>query len=407
MTEKKSFFSKYGIVTDLFMSVIFFLNTVSIMTFGRLYFPVMEIGPVMMWAPGILVFAFLVIRRLRINQIVMILLHLLAGWLFCTAIYYISGRAVWVVIYMIISAIANLCYSMGHRYKPDLKADGRVAYDTLYLSMIAHVVVLIALAISDSPEMVTQVTINAVYIVILYIAARQLDIFEVSYYHNLHSSTQPVGSIRKQNHLMILLIVTGILFALAALSFIPMEPLVKGLMYIIGVVVRFLISLGPKEEIRFTSEDRDVFADMPQEVAEPDPIAEMILTIIASVIIIAIAFFVFYIIINWLSRLFRNFSNASDVKAVTEDKAITDIVESIRPGPFGRHRRRDFGKGHEKEIRKRFYGKMRKGISDGLPIRSSSSPQQIRDILRSSGDDITELTKEYERVRYNGGDKNV
>ena len=100
-------------------------------------------------------------------------------------------------------------------------------------------------------------------------------------------------------------------------------------------------------------------------------------------------------------RLFRNFTHAADHEIVTEDKAITDLVEKIKPEEKERHIRRDFGKGHEREIRKKFYVKMRRGISDGLPISASSSPGQIRDMLRSGGDhEIDGLTVEYEKVRY-------
>ena len=86
----------------------------------------------------------------------------------------------------------------------------------------------------------------------------------------------------------------------------------------------------------------------------------------------------------------------------TDDGIIVDTIEDISPDQkIHKARYHDFGEGHEYRIRKKFYTKTRRAMRDGLPVSSSSTPGQIETALLANGDDeISELRKEYENVRY-------
>ena len=94
----------------------------------------------------------------------------------------------------------------------------------------------------------------------------------------------------------------------------------------------------------------------------------------------------------------------SDEKVIeNENDAVIDIIEKTVPKKAGRKRlSRDFGTGEEAQIRKKYYQTVSRAIRAGVPVKDSSSPRQIEEMLLEKGDpSISELTSRYESVRYN------
>ena len=87
---------------------------------------------------------------------------------------------------------------------------------------------------------------------------------------------------------------------------------------------------------------------------------------------------------------------------MTEDENLVDTIEDIQPEKRQSFTRsHNFGKGYERRIRKQFYDKTRRAMKKGLPVSNSSTPGQIENVLLAGGDrEISELRKEYEKVRY-------
>ena len=75
MTEKKSIFIKYALMTDIMMSLIFFLNLTTIQRLGTLYLPLINLASVISLAPALLIVSFVFLRRLRIKNYQMIYLN--------------------------------------------------------------------------------------------------------------------------------------------------------------------------------------------------------------------------------------------------------------------------------------------------------------------------------------------
>ena len=129
-----------------------------------------------------------------------------------------------------------------------------------------------------------------------------------------------------------------------------------------------------------------------------DPI---LLKIIVLVVFLFLIVTFFISLVAAIRAFIAKYSTADDNKAADSDGAVIDLIENVDKSGRTRKDHIDFGKGYEKEIRKKFYHKVRKGMKAGLPIGKTSSPRQIERVLASEGDaSISPLTDSYEKVRY-------
>gem|GEM_PF-6886401 len=127
--------------------------------------------------------------------------------------------------------------------------------------------------------------------------------------------------------------------------------------------------------------------ELPAPPPEPSYIADAVLRAAAALIIGGGAIYLVYAV---LKRLYGNFRPAET----------GDVEEKLdREGRVGRALRRlsarDFGRGEERRIRKRYY----KAVVRQKELKPQST-DTTGDILRRSKADMAELTQEYERVRY-------
>ena len=207
--------------------------------------------------------------------------------------------------------------------------------------------------------------------------------------------------LRKQNNKTIAGLLAIITVALLALTVFPIDWLSNILLTgikVIGSFIVFLISAIAK----FFKDDSTVtipmqVAELSEQGGEINPYLEIFGRMLAFLFLTV----VLILIINAVRILIRN-APRFNKEEVDESGALTDTIEDIRPEKRSfTTKGLNFGTGHERRIRKQFYNKTRRAMKKGLPVSNSSTPGQIENVLLSSGDhEISELRKEYEKVRY-------
>lgn len=399
--EKKPFFVRAGYECDLLMSFVCFLTVASGLMMSLCYVQVISIPYPLQMLPAVMVPLFVLIRRLRIKNITMIIAHALAVVIFMTFFYEISGHNYGGTVYITISLVLNVIYSMVQRYT---SKSIRVGNEGVIFSLVLHVFFFLLLVIVKRTDMLIYLTLNAVLLITCYFVARQLNVFEDKYFHNMHSRTQAVDDVRKQNHYTILIIVFGIIFSVVVMIFFPtsiITNILRKLIYGILWLLSKILPNGPKEN------EEDSFGDamsmMDQETMDEGK-SSLLVTVLANIALAILAILFFYLLITTLIAIFKRFRHADDVEKTRQSDAVVDIIESVDPkkkssGAASSH---DFGSGYEKEIRKKYYRTVKKAMKQGAAVKNSSSPGQIEDLIQQKGDpSISELTSLYESIRYN------
>ena len=410
MTDKNTSprFVSDNLSVDILMSLIFCVSMMSIEVLSMEYFAIGSVTYTNLLATSFLCIVFVFIRRLRIPQVLMIGLHFLAGAIYLTAFYFIvlygSDIALGGIIFMGICIFILFVHSMRHRWS---KGQKQVALDNLLVSMSLHTVLLFCMAVMGFFGQTFYIFLDAIFIVALHFAPRQLDVFERRYYHNLHSSTQPIKNIKSQNHLTIIVVFGGVFFALFMLLFMPVEAISKAFQGIAAAVLGFIgwiITLI--NNWAFSGADK--YVDHGDSLVNPDTQnyepsdASMIFTVI---IIVIISITLFTLIVISFRRLLKRFQNAEGSEKVVENDAVVDIIEDVPKKKRFSRRQLDFGSGEEGKIRRLYYNAVTRAMKKGLVVKASSSPRQIEGQMKETGDlSISELTSRYESVRYNKKD---
>jgi len=403
MTEtdrRSAFFVGHGFGVDFLMSLLFFFGISSLGIFLVCYVHFIRVYYWVQFTAIAVVLAFVFIRRMRIGLFPMLFLHLLVTGIYCVIIYYTlrsvsspDGGA----FYLALLLLANIIYSLKQRVT---RSTTRVRNDGFIFLLIIHVILFIIFIVSGYHFRLSMITTNAILIVTCFFVARQFDTFESKYYHNIHSATQPVSSIKKQNRFIVLLVVGGILFSVIMLLVAPTDEISKFLSSILLAFVRWIAGFFPSETVKPSAAD---MLDQKTPSTEEEFSKTSFVNILAAISVIIIAILLFVTVVTLIIEIVKRFRNIEPVKKTVENDAVTDVIESLGSGKEKKRSfRHDFGEGYEKEIRKKYYQKVSHAIKKGLPIKASSSPHQIEKIIKRSGDpSITELTSQYESVRYN------
>ncbi len=277
------------------------------------------------------------------------------------------------------------------------KRELRAVPDGVYFSMALHLLLLISVGFSVS---LYPLLVDAVLILMCYLTARQIDVFENTYFHSINSSSQPSAAIRRNNRLTVIVLVISVMFALCMIFIFPYEAFYAMLLALAKLLVDILLPYREGEDI-VPNGDLASQRDMLPPVAEeglPFP-----LKIVGAIIVILLTMFILNLLYNFIMRLIRNFRLPDEDIIQERDDVVTDIIEELdHTTVASKLKRKDFGKGEEYRIRKKYYDKVRKAIKKGVDIRKSSTPKQIESLIAASGDkSIRELTPLYENVRYN------
>lgn len=408
MTDKakKSRFVSDYLVIDIMSSLMVCFSVISVAVIGLVYFTVSALSYRHLCTLTFVSVAFVFLRRLRIPQFLMIASHFIAGALYLALYYYYildgTPELLGATIFMGTCVFALFIHSMTYRYS---KKTRHILFDNLVVFLSVHSVLIFTLVVMGATGKTFYILLDSIMLVVLHFAARQLDVFDTKYYHNLHSSTQPIKSMKSQNHYSIFLIFGGIMFALILLLFMPVETISAFIQGVIGAVFSFLgyiLNLLNKWAHGSGSEYNNHGAELVQPDAEnyePSD-ASMIITII---IIVAIALLLFFIVINAIRRLIKRFQLAEGSEKVIErNDAVIDIIEEVPKTKKISGKHLDFGEGYEGKIRKQYYNTVTRAIRKGITVKKGTSPRQIEQQIKEKGDpSISELTSLYESVRYN------
>ena len=414
MTDKKQKgprFVSSGLVVDLLLSISTAITLTSLESISLYYLTIANIYYSHLISTTIVCAAFVLIRRLRIPQVLMIGLHFVAGGIYLYLLYLFNMRfhknPTASVICIGICVFFLFIHSMLHRYAHRSK---HVAFDTLIVTLSIHAVILIGFIVMQSPYGAFYTLLNAIFIVILYCVARQIDVFETRYYHNLHSSTQPVRSIRTQNIYSIFLIFGGIGLALAILLVLPVDAIAKvfqNFAYLVfGLIGRFIewINSGgttadPGDEEADWTDLLNKLQAQDAEKSEPSPFSVVLTMIIFGILFVLL----FVFLIKTLILIMKHFRHEEGEEKVVENDAVVDIIEEVPKTKLAPSlSRQDFGEGYEGKIRKQYYQRVARAMKKGLKVKPSTSPRQIEEEIKNQGDpSISELTSLYESVRYN------
>ena len=202
-----------GIVPDILESLVTAITFISFGMFCILYFPYLYLGYGHLLTMILVTIAFCFIRRLRINQLLMIGLHLVFGAAFLFLLHIIFFQFlkndITNTIFVGIIIFVLFIFSILKRYRRRIE---RSSFDSVVVALCVHVFMLLGSTFGAIPVDLSTILFDAILIVILYLSGRQLSVFESSYYHNLHSSTQPIHSIKRQNYISLLYLFGGVLF---------------------------------------------------------------------------------------------------------------------------------------------------------------------------------------------------
>ena len=237
-----------GIVPDILESLVTAITFISFGMFCILYFPYLYLGYGHLLTMILVTIAFCFIRRLRINQLLMIGLHLVFGAAFLFLLHIIFFQFlkndITNTIFVGIIIFVLFIFSILKRYRRRIE---RSSFDSVVVALCVHVFMLLGSTFGAIPVDLSTILFDAILIVILYLSGRQLSVFESSYYHNLHSSTQPIHSIKRQNYISLLYLFGGVLFALIMLVLVPINPILSTLSKVMPLIGRFFgKKIGPR-----------------------------------------------------------------------------------------------------------------------------------------------------------------
>lgn len=397
MTDRKQLFVKYGLLADLMLGLIAYLTVQSAQMFVMFgYITALNMRFRFVVIPVIYAFVFLFLRRLRVRQSLMIGSHLAFIVLSCIAVYFITGANSYEMIGVISSAVIQAVYSLKQRYRIE---DFVVRSDILYVAMTVNIITFIIISYHKKADFISLILINTVLAVTFFFVARQSNILDVAYYHSLRSETQNVNSVKRQNRLSMIVIVLGIAVSLFLLYTFPTDAVTRAIMAFIGALLRLIFSHVPKgEEIKPASPE-DLNLNLPYET--PDGSEPIFLKVIVLMIFLVVVVTFFVSLVTAIRAFLARYSVAGGKPVADSDGAVIDLIETVGKTERSSRTSMDFGKGYEKEIRKKFYNKVRKGMKAGLPIGRTSSPRQIERVLSAGGDSaINDITDRYEKVRY-------
>ncbi len=417
MTEtkiKRPRFVRVNLFIDILMSFVFCLSTMSLSVVMRWYLQLFELDYAHILTTLVPAILFVFIRRFRIRLLPMLLAHVSCMAVYVYVMYQVlklqgGSLAAVCAVFLGITCFAGFIYSMKQRIRTTI---AHVTYDVFITSFTLQIILYILCVILKAESCTGYILSHAVIIALLYFIARQIYTFDNRYYHNLHSPTQPVSKIKKQNYMTISTIFGGTFIALLLLFFFPTEGLTRIITKIIRVIVYIVykiadfLSFKDLGETDYGGEGTDLSSLIG---SGDDGYEPTILTkIIVVIIIMALACVVVYLTISAIRLFIKMFRQAEETERVVENESVVDIIENLTPkkSRVFRNEKKDFGSGEEKEVRKKYYRTVQKAIYSGADIRSSSSPKQIESVIKEKGDQsISELTSRYQSVRYGKKEK--
>ena len=395
--NRKKLFATDDFVVDLLMSLVFALSSISVEFVAIRYVQLsIPYHVVMLQLLVVMIYTFL--RRLQLDIRVILAAHpvvmFLTLWTFKTIgkRYYSDWFASLFLFFIILSAMIYSLSCLGKRSTMRAKPEG------IYFSLFIHF--LLFFAVGNS-VMIYPILVDAAIMVMCYLAARQLDVFEKRYSHSINTSSQSSSAIRKNNRLTVVILLLSVMVSLCALFLFPYDAFYRMLLFILRMIFKLINSLVDEPETADQDFGERFDLELEQDAGETPLLIKVILSIVAVGIALLLLNFFGTLIVNLIRNLrLPKFEMYKD-KNIEDDRIVTDLIEDIGHDRK-KIRRRDMGKGEEYRIRKKYYDTVRRAAKRGVDIRTSSTPGQIEKLILESGDSsISELTPIYQEIRYN------
>lgn len=410
MTEEQPM--RESFIAELLLSVIAAVTLLSCLLFIRGFSEFINVSVYAQLIPLILAGLHTFVRRKWTGLLPCFLMHAAVSLAFYFAVISIPaaefGSCVSNKVYLAVIVTVFTMFSISYRLNPVL-----LASESQFIALPACVIpVCCAIyVIIGHTELVSMLGVHIMIIAVIYIVMRQIAVFDEKYYHSIRKSSRPVKFLKRQNYITAASLVVIFVISFTVLRLIPVSVLsdkISNLLRsLIPVIIRAFINLMIAildlidRLFRGVSTADELTGDLEipeEELMNDEPWLRVVAGILAVLILIGLV----VLVINSIRLLIQNAPRYRKEKAVTNSDAIVDTIEDIRPGKKAAvSRGHDFGKGHERRIRKQFYEKTKRAMKKGLPVSSSSTPGQIEKVLTENGDnEFPPLKKEYENIRY-------
>ena len=393
-------------LAEALLSLIIALTIMSWLLIIRATDEFVATSPVAQYLPLILVLIHFVIRRKVLN-----LLPCFVTTVVASAVFYFLMVLIPVTgygccgankFYLGANVFAFTVFSVQYRLRPLLKAGDT---NLLLFAVLSLPPFGILYFFTMRHDIFNLFISNSVASAVMYLFLRQFAIFGSRYYHSISKSSVPLKQLKKQNYMTGIYLSEFFLILFLVLTLVPLlifsnfvsdlfASILPVIFTAIFAFINFLGSLFLGNDTIAAPEEGNYL----RERSEDQPWV-FVLAYILVVVMIMIAI---HVIPKAIRMIIQNAPKYRKFTSETEDGIIVDTIEDISPDQkIHKARYHDFGEGHEYSIRKKFYIKTRRAMRDGLPVSSSSTPGQIETALLANGDDeISELRKEYENVRY-------
>ena len=387
-------------VAELLLSLIVSLTILSGVLFLRWFVDTITIGMYAQFVTLILPVALTFVRRKCPKLLTCLLLHLAVPVVFYFMLTLIPVTGFGVSksnkFYLGMILASYTLFSALHRLRPKIRAG-----DSQFIALPAciHPLLYLFFYLTESFDLINNLTIHVVLILVMYIVMRQIAVFDEKYYHSIRRSSKPAALLKKQNYKTSVGLIVVFAISVLVLLVFPVEEMTKLvllLLYGISELIKRFLNLGGDLELIYG--DPSEKPEFNQEAGEIEPWMD----IAGKVLIVLILIGLVLLILNGIRLLIQNAPKIARAKEMSEDENLVDTIEDIQPEKRQSFTRgHNFGKGYERRIRKQFYDKTRRAMKKGLPVGNSSTPGQIEAVLLKQGDkEISSLRKEYEKVRY-------
>lgn len=394
------------VLPDILMNLVYFFLLQAIGTMFMAFEPnLYEKYFLIIWLliPMALMFVW---RRLVMTVVPMLIGHLVIALL---PLFFLWSIDIRVSFWMETVTICMMFYSIARKYRKTFVVASLLL---VIITVVVHFALLVVILFYQENALMPFVFSAVLISICFYMAAKQMLDFESSFEHFLSSPTQPGKQIEANNHriISILLIATIIIIPISLM--IPYDAILQVLekigLFITGLFF-FLLSLVPT--LKTFGYDENI-ESTDAEVTEPNEQLTQLFAVFE--IIIAILILLFLLIALWkgLIRLILylrdNYVQKHRTVVFAENENVTDEIFQLDAKISRKKKaiRHDFGQGDERRIRRAYYDTIRKAIAKGLSWKRSSSPAEISNEMKNQfGMDISELTTEYEKVRY-GNNRN-
>lgn len=384
-------------IIEICTSLLFFLTTFAICTYADVYVPNYEVPYWIMMSGAIPVVLSALVRQLNIPSFFKVIASF-AFFVIYSVVFYPYFNVTIHLFVLVILDILNIVYAMLCIAKP---ISGRIKINGVLFAVLTNFLVKFALTylMYDDREIdTTGLVINVFLAFFIYFVARQINEFEVGYYHSMRSSVLPVKEVSKQNRKTIVVVTIGFAVAIFCLWMLPWKFITNWLTYLIRLVMSKLLK---QDDVITDDLDLNLMETGEEMIVEEEAVSNpWVYRFIWGTFGISIAAIFTILIVRAIMNEFGDKNNYRR-QVVGSSDAVTDVIERVDRKPFLRRSANVFGTGYEMKIRKKFYKKVRKAISHGAEIKSSYTAKEITSAVDNLGkEQLGDLTKEYEKVRY-------